>query len=196
MPFGTEHTSSAPAYTEVMHSTRHRVVEPVPPQLIKATATAPSWGSFDAVVSQYGVRRYRLTVYPPGTRLGDRCLARLWQSWPIGGAALMLLAEMLLGDVLASAATVLVYALGVYLATGALLFVRGGPARVPVRSMSVVLMPNSSDMHELCRYTHWRALVDMLTQADRRLTAGVISSVQHEAIWWDAYDRLEEWSRS
>ncbi len=148
------------------------------------------------MVSQYGVRRYRLVVYPPGTRPADRCLARLWQVWPIGGAALILLAEMLLSDALASAGTVLVSALGVYLATGALLFARGGPARVPVRSMTVVLMPKSADVHELCRYTHWRALVDMLTHADRRLTAGAISSVQHEAIWWEAYDRLEEWSRS
>ncbi|WP_420872788.1 DUF6611 family protein [Mycobacterium paragordonae] len=28
-----------------------------------------------------------------------------------------------------------------------------------------------------------------------RLAAGDLSLVQHEAIWWQAYDRLEEWSR-
>jgi hypothetical protein len=154
------------------------------------------WGSFDAVLGQYGVRHYRLTIYPPGSGVNDRCAARLWRSWPIGGAALMVLAEMLLGDVLASAGTVLVFAVGVYLATGALLFVRGGPARVQVKSMTVVLMPRSVDVRELCRYTYWRALVDMLTDADRRLAAGDISSVQHEAIWWQAYDGLVEWSRS
>lgn len=107
----------------------------------------------------------------------------------------MVLAEMLLGDVLASSATVLVFAAGVYFAIGALLFVRGGQGRVPVRNLTVVLMPKSADVQELCRYTYWRALVDVLTDADRGLATGEISSVQHEAIWWQAYDRLGEWSR-
>lgn len=206
MPFGTRRCSVGPVYTSGMQITRHRVAEPVPPQPInKTTPASPAiarlldgsrrWGSFDAVVGQYGVRRYRLTIYPPGTGIDDRYAALLWRSWPIGGAALMVLAEMLLGDVLASAATVLVFAAGVYLAIGALLFLRGGPGRVPVRNLTIVLMPKSSDVQELCRYTYWRALVDMLTDADRRLAAGDLSSVQHEAIWWQAYDRLEEWSR-
>jgi hypothetical protein len=163
-----------------MQTTRHRLSEPVPPQPINESRPASPvsarlfderrpWGSFDAVVGQYGVRRYRLRIYPPGTSITDRYAARLWRNWPIGGAALMVLAEMLFGEVLASAGTVLMAALGVYLATGALLFFRGGPAHVPVRSMTVLLMPNSTDMQELCRYTYWRALVDMLTDADRRL---------------------------
>lgn len=108
----------------------------------------------------------------------------------------MLLAEMVLGDSLASAGTVLVSASFVYLAIGALLFVGGGPVRVPVRSMTVVLMPGTGDVHELCRYTQWRALVDMLTDADRRLVAGAISVAEHSAVWWEAYGRLDEWSRS
>lgn len=184
-----------------MQITRHRVAEPVGLQQNHETRPArPAWaclfdggrrwGSFDAVVGQYGVRHYGLTIYPPGSGTNDRFAARLWRSWPIGGAALVVLAEMLLGDVLASAGTVLVAAVGVYLATGALLLVRGGPTRVPVRSMTVVLMPGSGDLQELCRYTYWRALVDMLTDADRSLASGAISSAQHEAIWWQAYDRL------
>ena len=34
-------------------------------------------------------------------------------------------------------------------------------------------------------------LVDMLTRADHMLTTGAISPVEHEAIWWQAYDHLE-----
>jgi hypothetical protein len=32
----------------------------------------------------------------------------------------------------------------------------------------------------------------MLTRADDMLSTGVISPVDYEAIWWQAYDRLEE----
>jgi hypothetical protein len=31
----------------------------------------------------------------------------------------------------------------------------------------------------------------MLTRSDRMLAIGAISLVEHEATWWDAYDRLE-----
>lgn len=196
-----------PAYIRGMHITRHLVAEEIQPQPIgniaptlPAGARLPdgsrSWGSFDAVVGQYGVRHYRLRIYPPGTGVDDRCAARLWQCWPIGGATLVVLAEMLLGDVVASIGVVFVFAAGIYLAAGALLFLRGGPARVPVRSMTVVLMPRTADVQALCRYTYWRALVDMLTDADHRLVAGDISAVRHEAIWREAYNRLAEWSSS
>jgi hypothetical protein len=32
----------------------------------------------------------------------------------------------------------------------------------------------------------------MLTRADDMLSTGVISPVEYEAIWWQAYDRLED----
>ena len=57
--------------------------------------------------------------------------------------------------------------------------------------MSVILMPGATDAHERRRHTEWETLVDMLTRADHMLTTGAISPVEHEAIWWQAYDRLE-----
>jgi len=117
-------------------------------------------------------------------------MARLWRGWPITGAVLGLLAVMLLGNVAASPNAVLVYAVAASVSFGALLFLRAGPARVPVRSMSVVLLPNTADAHELRRHTEWRALAGMLTQADESLASGAISVVEHEAVWWEAYDRL------
>ncbi len=97
---------------------------------------------------------------------------------------------MLLGNAAASPDTVLALAVAVYVSIGALLFLRAGPARVRVRSMSVILMPKA-DARERRRYTEWQTLVDMLTRADRLLRAGAISIVEHEATWWEAYDRLE-----
>jgi Family of unknown function (DUF6611) len=143
------------------------------------------------MVGRYGVRRYRLIIYPAGTTTVERRLARLWRGWLVGGAVLALLAVMLLGNVVSSPIVVLAVGLVAYVTVGALLFLLAGPARVHVRSMSVVLMPETADAHELRRYTEWQALVQMLIRADHMLATGAIPSGEHEATWWEAYDRLE-----
>jgi hypothetical protein len=102
-----------------------------------------------------------------------------------------LLAVMLLGNVASSPAMVLAYAVVAAVTIGALLFLRAGPARVHVRSMSIILMPKAADVRERRRYTEWQTLIYMLTRADQMLKRGAISPVEHEAIWWEAYDRLE-----
>ena len=98
---------------------------------------------------------------------------------------------MLLGNVAASPDTVLAIALAAYVSIGALLFLRAGPARVRVGSMSIILMPKGADAREQRRYGEWRTLVHTLTRADDMLATGAISPVEHEATWWEAYDRLE-----
>ncbi len=149
------------------------------------------WGSLDAAVGRYGVQRDRLVVYPPGSTTADRRMARLWRGWPITGAALGLLAIMLLGHAGASPDKVLALFLVAYVGIGALLFLRAGPMRVQVRSMSVILLPNGVDPQERQRHTECRILADELVRADQLLANGAISFVEHEAIWWDAYDRIE-----
>jgi hypothetical protein len=132
-----------------------------------------------------------LIIYPAGISTADRQLARLWRGWPVTGAVLGLLAVMLLGNAAASPDAVLAFAVTAYATIGALLFLRAGPARVQVRSMSIILMPGTADARELYKYAEWQTLVHMLTRTDRMLTTGAISLVEHEAIWWEAYDRLE-----
>lgn len=189
-------------YTECMRRTQNRDVEP---GVHRPTPGAPAelrwwsrlldgahpWGSFDAAVGRYGVRRYRLSIYPPGTSTADRRLARLWRGWPISGAVLGMLAIMLLGNVAASPNAVLAQAVAAYVGIGALLFLWAGPTRVRVRSMSIVLLPKGADARELRKYAQWRNLVHMLTRADQMLRTGAISLVEHEATWWEAYDHLE-----
>jgi hypothetical protein len=85
---------------------------------------------------------------------------------------------------------VLAFAVAAYVGIGALLFVRAGPARVRVRSMSIVLMPAATDVREVCKYAEWRTLVHMLIRADLMLATGAMSLVEHEAACWEAYDRL------
>lgn len=96
---------------------------------------------------------------------------------------------VLLGEVAASPDTVLAFAVGCYIAIGALLFLTAGPSRVKVRSVSIALMPHV-DACEINRYVEGLSLVAMLTRADRLLRAGAISSDEHEAIWQEAYERL------
>jgi uncharacterized protein DUF6611 len=185
-----------------MRRTQHRHVEASVPWPTQGSPEKPRWwsrllegthpwGSFDARVSRYGVRRYRLIVYPPAASTVDRQFARLWREWPITGAVLALLAVVLLGNVASSPNTVLGFAVAANVSIGALLFLRAGPARVQVRSMSIALMPKAADARARRSHTDWRVLVHKLTRADVMLATGAISLVEHEAIWWEAYDRLE-----
>lgn len=199
MPFGKAGAPEFRRTPDSMHSTRHQRIEPdvrppTQPELpiwSRLLDGPHPWGSFDATVTRYGVRRDRLVIYPPGISSADRRLARMWRGWPVVGAALGLLAVMLLGKTVAPPAAVLEYVLAAYVAIGVLLFVRAGPARVPVRSLSAVVVPLAADVREQRRHTDWQNLVDALTEADRMLTTGAISRVEYEAIWWDAYARLE-----
>ena len=182
---------------EPQHRTVERVVAPPaqvpisgPGWLSRLRDGAHPWGSYEAVVGRYGVRRYSLIIYPPGASTTDRRLARLWRAWPIIAATLMLLCVMVFGTAMSSPDTVLTVAATGYLGISMLLFLRAGPRRVRARSMSVILMPNTADVQELRRYMQWRTLVEMLVDADRMLTARAISPVEHEATWWDAYDGL------
>jgi hypothetical protein len=151
---------------------------------------AHPWGSFVATVGRYGVQHFRLVVYPPGSSVADRQLAQLWRGWPISGAALGLVAMVLLGNVASSPDTVLAFAVACYIIIGALLFLAAGPTRVQVRSLSIALMPEAADAGELRGYVEGLSLVAMLTRADRLLKAGAISSGEHEVVWRQAYERL------
>lgn len=145
------------------------------------------WGSFDATMGRYGLRRYRLIIFPPGITSTDRRLLRLWRGWPLGGGAFALFAVMLVGGGPDS----LLVAAAAYLTVGAVLFVLTAGARGGVRSMSLILLTEQLGPADRRRYAEWETLVSVLTRADHMLTSGAITVLQHEALWWQAYDRLE-----
>lgn len=179
---------------------RHSGVPDVPPAVrawwFRLLDGAQSWGSFDAMAGRYGLRRYRLIVFRPGISAADRRLLRLWHGWPLGGATVTMLAVILLGDPMASIRTTLLVAAAVYLTVGAVLFVLTAAARADVRSMSLVLLANQLGPDQRRRYAEWEGLVCLLTRAEDLLKAGAIDLTQHEALWWQAYDRLEECTRA
>jgi hypothetical protein len=174
-----------------MRNTQYQAVEPGARWFSRVLDGDRPWGSYDVKITQYGVRRYRLIIYPPGTTTADRRLARLRRGWPLGGAVLILFAIMI-GDAVSSPYTVPAVAITTYLSIRVLLSLLAGPKRVHVKSMSLVLMPVITDEDERRRHNEWKTLTHMLARADDMLSTGAISPVEYEAIWWQAYDRLED----
>ena len=174
-----------------MHNTQHQAVERGARWFSRVLDGDRPWGSSDVKISQYSVRRYRLIIYPPGTATADRRLARLRRGWPLGGAVLVLLAIMI-GDAVSSPYTVPAVAITAYLGIRVLLFLVAGPKRVHVKSATLLLIPVINDENERRQHSEWKTLTEMLTQADDMLSTGAISPVRYEAIWWQAYNRLED----
>jgi hypothetical protein len=194
MPFGLASASQIPRTPDCMPKTQHQTVEPGARWFSRLLDGDHPWGSYDVKISQYAVRRYRLIIYPPGTTTADRRLARLRRGWPVGGAVLILFAIMI-GDAVSSPYTLPAGAIAAYLGIRVLLSLLAGPKRVHVKSMSLVLMPAISDEDERHRHHEWKTLTHMLTLADEMLSTGAISAVEYEALWWQAYDRLEDTTR-
>jgi hypothetical protein len=174
-----------------MRNTQCQAVEPGARWFSRVLDGDRPWGSCDVKISQYAVRRYRLIIYPPSTSTADRRLARLRRGWPLGGAVLILFAIMI-GDAVSSPYAVPAVAIATCLSIHLLLSLLAGPKRVHVKSMSVVLMPGTTAEDERRRRAEWKTLTHMLTRADDMLSSGAISPVEYEAIWWQAYDRLED----
>jgi hypothetical protein len=191
MPFSLASASQIARTSDCMRNTRHQTVETRPRRFSRLLDGDHRWGSYDVKISQYAVRRYRLIIYPPGTDTADRRLARLRRGWPLGGAVLVLFAIMI-GDAMSSPYAVPAVAIAAYLGIHVLLFLLAGPKRVHVKSMSLVFMPAIADEEERRQHEEWKILTDLLTRADDMLSAGAISPVEYEAIWWQAYDCLED----
>jgi hypothetical protein len=191
MPSSLGSASQIPRTPDSMRNTQYQAVEPGARWFSRVLDGDRPWGSYDVKISQYAVRRYRVIIYPPGTTTADRRLARLQRGWPLGGAVLILFAIMI-GDAVSSPYTVPAVAITACLSIHVLLSLLAGPKRVHVKSMSLVLMPVITDEDERRRHNEWKTLTHMLTRADEMLSAGAISPVEYEAIWWQAYDRPED----
>jgi hypothetical protein len=145
------------------------------------------WGSIDTGVSRQGFRRYRLVVFPPGITDFERRLLRLWHRWPVWGATVWLV-------------TVIPFV--------------GHPERVDrrrdrhravpgqrcnaFRNAGAPADPGAHDVGgadlpdpvAAAAHTELKAVAIILCAADTLRDEGDISPAQHEALWWQAYDRL------
>lgn len=149
-----------------------------------------AWGSIDTGVSRQGFRRYRLVVFPPGISDVERRLLRLWHRWPVWGATAWLVAVIpFVGTPNATIAVIAATVL--FVGGGATLFVMLGALRTRVRTMSVVLISGYANPLAAAAYTEMKEVAIILCAADTLRDEGSISPAQHEALWWQAYERLD-----
>jgi hypothetical protein len=147
------------------------------------------WGSVHVQADRFGAVRYRLVVYPPGISDAERRRLRLWRGAPVWGTALWVLAEIVLQHFMAPR-TALVFSTGLVIASVAFAFTMAGPTRGLVRMMRVDAILGHSDATIAARDRLY-SLASILQDADERLDAGLISPLEHEALWWRVYDQLD-----
>lgn len=147
------------------------------------------WGFVRIQVDRFGVTRYRLVVYPPGISDEERRRLRIWRGAPVWGAALWVVAEIVLQQLIGPW-TALTIATGVVIAFAAVALARAGETRSMVRSMCVVTMPGHADSVTIASRTKLEALAEALLDADERVDAERMSRLVHEALWWHVYEQL------
>ncbi|MET0805564.1 MAG: DUF6611 family protein [Lacisediminihabitans sp.] len=153
------------------------------------------WGTLDVPnpvdLGRRGWGRYRLRVYPPGTNATERRALTFHRRWPVGGGIAALFAELIVGTLWApTAATVAI--LSVYLGGIALGLLNTRGLRSRVRSITVVVTELSGERHRFGDIALYEASVRHLLELDRRMSAGEIVHVQHEAGWAVVYNSLED----
>jgi hypothetical protein len=131
------------------------------------------WGSIDTGPDRHGFRRYRLVVFPPGVTRAQRrlliCLSQVYgPSWALA---------------MATAA---------YLGGAAILCHRLGTQRTHVHTLSAVVIAGYSDPHAGETYAELQKLTAILCTCDALLGQGRISVADHELIWGQVYERVDQ----
>jgi hypothetical protein len=161
------------------------------PLLQRMLDSGNAWGALETSISRYGVTRYRLVVFPPGTSREERILVRLWRSFPVWGLAAWLAIEIVLMTVL-SPALAFATSIGAVLTAGVVTMALANHTRANVRTMTVVRMVGVNDPVAGPRLAELLALAEHLKLADAGLAAGELTAIDHEAAAWQVYDRMPQ----
>ena len=152
------------------------------------------WGTLDVPnpvdLGRRGWGTYRLRVYPPGTNAGERRALTFHRRWPVGAGISALFAELIIGT-LWEPTIVTVGILAVYVAGLIFGLISTRRLRHAVRSITVVVTELSGERHRFGDTALYEASVRHLLELDRRMSAGEIVHVQHEAGWAVVYNSLE-----
>ncbi|MFY9921130.1 MAG: DUF6611 family protein [Mycobacterium sp.] len=147
------------------------------------------WGYVRIQIDRFGVTRYRLVVYPPGLSDEERRRLRIWRGAPIWGAALWVLSEIVLQQ-LVGPWTALALSTGVVVILAVVALARAGDMRGMVRGICVVTVPGHTDSDTIAARTKLAALAEALLAADERVDEERMSPLDHEALWWQVYEEL------
>ncbi|ORI26586.1 hypothetical protein BJI47_02430 [Rhodococcus sp. 1168] len=133
--------------------------------------------------------RHRLVVFPPGTNLAERRRLRLWRGWPLWGAMLWIVSEVVLSNQLAPIPAVAA-STTVYLLSGYFAFVMAGTTRTHVRIEVAITMTDLPDLDSLARREDIGRHAKLLVEADNRFATQHITAAEHELIWSEVYRQL------
>lgn len=147
------------------------------------------WGSIDIRPDRFGVTRYRLVVYPPGISDPERRRVRVARGWPLWGALLWVVCEMVLTNATAPW-TAFAISTTVSLGAGVVAAAKAGTARTRVRTMAAMVMAGHHDPISGAARDRLEELAATLLEADERLAGGQLSAIQHEMVWWQVYDQM------
>ncbi len=148
------------------------------------------WGFVRIQIDRFGVTRYRLVVYPPGISDVQRRRLRIWRGAAVWGAALWVLSEIVLQQLIGPW-TALAVSTGGVLALAALTMANAGETRTMVRSMGVVTMPGLTDVATMHSREELLAMAMTLSAADERVEEERMSPLDHEALWWQVYEKID-----
>ncbi len=147
------------------------------------------WGFARIQIDRFGVTRYRLVVYPPGIDAAERRRLRIWRGSPIWGAALWVVAEICLQQLMGPWTALAISSASVIL-LGGVARTMVGETPTMVRTMGVMTMPGHTDAATIGARNKLQAMVATLYDADERVDAERMSPIEHEALWWQVYDQL------
>ena len=148
-----------------------------------------AWGSVDTWHARHGMTRHRLVVFPPGTNLAERRRLRLWRGWPLWGAALWIVSEVVLSNQLAPIPAVAA-STSIYLLSGYCAFVMAGTPRTQIRVEVAITMSDLPDLGAEARRENIGRHAKLLVDADKRLATRHITAAEHEMIWSEVYRQL------
>ncbi|MCZ4077265.1 hypothetical protein O1W68_04860 [Rhodococcus sp. H36-A4] len=148
-----------------------------------------AWGSVDTWHARHGMTRHRLVVFPPGTNLAERRRLRLWRGWPLWGAMLWIVSEVVLSNQFAAIPAVAA-STTVYLLSGYCAFVVAGTPRTQIRIEVAITMNGPTDLDAQARRENIGGHAKLLTDADNRLATQHITAAEHEMIWSAVYRQL------
>lgn len=147
------------------------------------------WGSIDVRPDRFGVTRYRLVVYPPGMNQAERRRVRAARGWPLWGAAVWIVAQVYLSNVL-DPWPALALSISAVLVLGFIAKALAGPLRGQVRTMTAAVMVGRPDLSSTSERDTIQRLGVRLIRADEALADGVLTATEHESIWWSVYDEM------
>lgn len=148
-----------------------------------------AWGCVQVRPGRFGITYYRLVVYPPGLSTSERRLVRLARGWPLWGMAVWLLCQLWLGGQM-SPWLAFGTSTAVYLAAGAVALGLSGSAFHAVRTLCATTMAGCDDPASVAARERLVVSAAELLHADECLARGEITAVDHELIWWRAYNQM------